>query len=442
MLCKKCGAELPDETIKCPFCGERYADEPEPESVTDETIKIDLGEAKENPDEAKEEAAEEKITDGDKQLVYDENELKRQAQVKKMLDEKQQQLNEIQERREIKRAKQKRNRILAAVLIAVIAAAAIGTAVYLVKNSGIGGKVTETPEPTATALLEESPMPSETPEPTPTVEPMETQEPISGTADSIGGGTSSGSTGGTSGGGTSSTSGKSTGGTSGTSSTSGGSSNASTAKKPSTGGTSGGTGATGTATTNKANTSTTYFSGKTSNAAAATKYTGVTNVKLTSQLAIGGEVAEDAALGLVMSFDINGTRYYALISPGSTTDMIKNRYMTVTAAPTAYTYRGNTVYDISSLTMYEGEYILPESGTKALTKSDISGMTKERLALARNEIYARHGRRFTTKEYREYFEGRAWYKENPNYNYSDDSANLNEIEKKNVDLLLKAEQGM
>ena len=67
-------------------------------------------------------------------------------------------------------------------------------------------------------------------------------------------------------------------------------------------------------------------------------------------------------------------------------------------------------------------------------------LSEEQLALARNEIYARHGRKFKTAVYNNYFSGCGWYSVNPNYNYSDDNSNLNDIEVKNVNFILKAEK--
>lgn len=54
-------------------------------------------------------------------------------------------------------------------------------------------------------------------------------------------------------------------------------------------------------------------------------------------------------------------------------------------------------------------YILPESNTKNYTKSELSSLSKSDLRLARNEIYARHGRKFNDKSLQDYFNGRSWY---------------------------------
>ena len=49
-------------------------------------------------------------------------------------------------------------------------------------------------------------------------------------------------------------------------------------------------------------------------------------------------------------------------------------------------------------------YIFPNSDTEYLTKSDLSGMSKSEINLAKNELYARHGRKFKSKELQEYFD--------------------------------------
>lgn len=54
-------------------------------------------------------------------------------------------------------------------------------------------------------------------------------------------------------------------------------------------------------------------------------------------------------------------------------------------------------------------YILPDSSARLLTLDDISGLSLAELELARNEIYARHGRRFVTDYIQEYFNSQQWY---------------------------------
>lgn len=85
------------------------------------------------------------------------------------------------------------------------------------------------------------------------------------------------------------------------------------------------------------------------------------------------------------------------------------------------------------------EYILPNSSKRELTTKELEKLTKEELKLARNEIYARHGRMFKSEELQEYFNAKSWYKGTikPG-DFKEDV--LSEIEKRNVDLIIEAEK--
>lgn len=63
----------------------------------------------------------------------------------------------------------------------------------------------------------------------------------------------------------------------------------------------------------------------------------------------------------------------------------------------------------SSSQAADAEYILPNSNSAYLTEADLAGLTKEQLRLARNEIYARRGRKFKDQELNEYFLSKSWY---------------------------------
>lgn len=54
-------------------------------------------------------------------------------------------------------------------------------------------------------------------------------------------------------------------------------------------------------------------------------------------------------------------------------------------------------------------YILPDSATRNYTKSELSSLSSSQLRLARNEIYARHGRKFNDKSLQDYFNNCSWY---------------------------------
>jgi serine/threonine protein kinase len=54
-------------------------------------------------------------------------------------------------------------------------------------------------------------------------------------------------------------------------------------------------------------------------------------------------------------------------------------------------------------------YIIPYSDERLLTDSDLYGLTDWDLKLARNELYARHGRKFQAVEFQDYFNAQPWY---------------------------------
>ncbi len=79
----------------------------------------------------------------------------------------------------------------------------------------------------------------------------------------------------------------------------------------------------------------------------------------------------------------------------------------------------------------KNEYILPDSAKRKLKKSDLKDLSKEELRIARNEIYARHGRKFDDKKLQKYFDSQSWYEGTvPASEFSEDV--LSSVEKKNV----------
>ncbi|MCC8028237.1 MAG: BspA family leucine-rich repeat surface protein, partial [Lachnospiraceae bacterium] len=77
------------------------------------------------------------------------------------------------------------------------------------------------------------------------------------------------------------------------------------------------------------------------------------------------------------------------------------------------------------------DYILPTSSAVYLTEADLEGLTQDELRYARNEIYARHGRKFDDAELQAYFDAKSWYSGTvESADFSDDM--LNEYEKANL----------
>lgn len=90
----------------------------------------------------------------------------------------------------------------------------------------------------------------------------------------------------------------------------------------------------------------------------------------------------------------------------------------------------------------DSTYILPDSNSRKLTRADLQGMSKEKLRLARNEIFARHGMIFGVPDLDAYFGEKSWYK--PTYSYDDfyDKVEMSAIEEANVALINQVEEGL
>ena len=80
-----------------------------------------------------------------------------------------------------------------------------------------------------------------------------------------------------------------------------------------------------------------------------------------------------------------------------------------------------------------GGELLPDSDDRPLTEPDLSRFTNWQLTLARNEIFARHGRPFHNAHVREHFEGMSWYTPDEGY----DDAILSLLEQENADYILR-----
>ncbi len=76
-------------------------------------------------------------------------------------------------------------------------------------------------------------------------------------------------------------------------------------------------------------------------------------------------------------------------------------------------------------------------GTRLLTVADVRGLTPEDARRLRNEIYARHGRRFQDPKLQRYFASFAWYKPTDAFRESQ----LNETERGNAALISQYEHG-
>ena len=106
-----------------------------------------------------------------------------------------------------------------------------------------------------------------------------------------------------------------------------------------------------------------------------------------------------------------------------------------------YEYEDEGEDDFSnSLQPYSNQdYILPDSNSRYITESDLRGLTKEECRIARNEIYARHGRMFKDAELQAYFNGKSWYTPSIPADAFQEHM-LNDYEKENKDVILEYER--
>jgi len=90
----------------------------------------------------------------------------------------------------------------------------------------------------------------------------------------------------------------------------------------------------------------------------------------------------------------------------------------------------------TSKTATSGDYVISDSATRVLAESDLTSLSDWQLKVARNEIYARHGREFVHKDLQCYFAKKGWYKVDSNFSES----SLSTTETKNVATILAYEQ--
>ena len=87
------------------------------------------------------------------------------------------------------------------------------------------------------------------------------------------------------------------------------------------------------------------------------------------------------------------------------------------------------------------EYIIPDSDTRLLEEKDIEGFRAEQCRLARNELYARHGRIFDDASLQSHFQACSWYHGTiPGSSFSESM--LSDVEIKNRDFILTYEKKM
>lgn len=82
---------------------------------------------------------------------------------------------------------------------------------------------------------------------------------------------------------------------------------------------------------------------------------------------------------------------------------------------------------------YYGDFIIPDSSTGKVSADELKDLSTYELAIARNEIYARHGYIFVSDEWKDFFVNEDWYIP------TSYSVKLNSIEEYNVAMIIKEE---
>lgn len=112
---------------------------------------------------------------------------------------------------------------------------------------------------------------------------------------------------------------------------------------------------------------------------------------------------------------------------------------THTEVTTAQTVQPTT---LPSTVAVNSEFILPDSSVRVLDKSELAGFSAEQCRLARNEIYAKHGRMFDDAGLQNYFNSRSWYHGTiPAKQFNDNMLSDIEIQNRNLIIAFEKEMG-
>lgn len=87
------------------------------------------------------------------------------------------------------------------------------------------------------------------------------------------------------------------------------------------------------------------------------------------------------------------------------------------------------------------DYILPNSDREYLSNSDVKNLTLREINYAKNEIYARHGRKFKSPELQRYFGSKPWYSGSIEPE-SFSTTVFNDYEQKNAEFLSAVEESI
>lgn len=123
----------------------------------------------------------------------------------------------------------------------------------------------------------------------------------------------------------------------------------------------------------------------------------------------------------------------------------KEEKVTVTATPTPTAEPTPTLPPVTTVTPTPapaGDFIFPDSNSRYLSYDEVYAKNQQELSYARNEIFARHGRKFKSADLQSYFGSKSWY--TPLYEPDEfaviQDALFNDYEKENIKQITKVEK--
>ena len=146
---------------------------------------------------------------------------------------------------------------------------------------------------------------------------------------------------------------------------------------------------------------------------------------------------DDSVTNAITEYPGENTETASTATESATEATTEKTTETTTEATTEKTTEATT----EAPTEKESEYVFKNSSSSYINKSDLNGFTSEQCRIARNEIYARHGRLFEDEALQTYFNSCSWYS---GYIAPADFSEsvLNEYEKTNLQTIIDYEKEM
>ncbi len=132
-------------------------------------------------------------------------------------------------------------------------------------------------------------------------------------------------------------------------------------------------------------------------------------IVLIALVGIGGVLMMKIVIGTDDSAEVSNESRVEEVTEEVATTEVTTEISTTAAPTTAAPTTAAIVTAAPATTDTSSGYIIPGSDSRYIGYSDISGLSSWEIKLAKNEIYARHGRKFNNSEIQAYFNKQSWY---------------------------------